>query len=211
MLPINFARMESRRATIEDLPQLTVLWELERLPSDDLERRFTEFQVVLDEGGEVVGAVGLQIVRNHGLLHGESIGRPEIGDEVRELLWRRIQMVARNHSLDRIWTKLNAPFWRKTGFKKANEDELEVIPEEFGEPSDFNLLPLREGGASAEAIEKQFAMLRALHDEESQQLQRRVSTVKRLALVLTVVVAFLVIAFAVVALKYGPKFLQRAP
>lgn len=208
-MPMNLASMHARRATIEDLPQLTPLWELEQLPTDDLERRFTEFQVVVDGDSKVLGTVGIQMVANHGLLHGEAIARPEIGDEVREMLWARIQMVARNHSLDRIWTRLNAPFWRKTGFRAANEDELEAMPEAFGGETTTYLLSLRQGDASAEAIEKQFAMLRALHDEESQQLQHRVSAVKKLALVLTVVVALLVIAFAVVALKYGPKFMQR--
>jgi N-acetylglutamate synthase-like GNAT family acetyltransferase len=201
--------MHARRATIEDLPQLTPLWVLERLPVDDLERRFTEFQVVVDGDSQVLGTVGLQISANHGLLHGEAIAKPELADQVRELLWNRIQMVARNHSLDRIWSHMNTPFWRKTGFRAATEDELEAMPESLGEKRNMFLLPLREGEGSAEAIEKQFAMLRALHEEESQQLQRRVSAVKKLALVLTVVVAFLVIAFAVVALKYGPKFLQR--
>jgi hypothetical protein len=138
------------------------------------------------------------------------MARPELADEARDLLWKRIQMMARNHSLDRIWTRLNAPFWRNLGFRLATADEAEAIPEAFGEPAGIHLLPLRQGDASADAIEKQFAMLRALNERESEQLQRRVGVIKKLAIALTIMVSLLVVAFAVVALKYGPKFLQRS-
>src|SRR3954469_24572577 len=74
----------TRRATVEDLPQLLALWRLERLPADALEKRFTEFQVVSDNSGEVLGAVGIQIAGSHGLLHGESMARPEHADEFRQ-------------------------------------------------------------------------------------------------------------------------------
>ena len=49
-----------RRATLDDLPTLLGLWEVNRLPALELERRLTEFQVVSRPDGVVVGAIGLR-------------------------------------------------------------------------------------------------------------------------------------------------------
>ena len=49
-----------RRATVDDLAQLRVLWHAMGYPLAELERQLTEFQVALDTEGRVVGAVGLQ-------------------------------------------------------------------------------------------------------------------------------------------------------
>src|SRR3569832_397997 len=135
--------MKARRATVDDLPQLSALWQLERLPVDELEKTFTEFQVVADDAGQVLGTIGIRISGNHGLLHSEAIGRAELGDAIRELLWNRIQVVSRNHSLDRMWTRLNAPYWSSAGFRPATAEEMEVVPDSFGEKAGWNLLPLR--------------------------------------------------------------------
>jgi N-acetylglutamate synthase-like GNAT family acetyltransferase len=200
--------MQARRATVDDLPQLTTVWQLEHLDVTDLEKRFTEFQVVV-EGTEVLGAIGLRLIGTQGWLHSEAIARPEIGDAVRDLLWQRLQMIARNHSLDRVWTLLNAPFWKGLGFRAATADELAAAPEAIQSRNGWQLLVLRAPEAGAEAVEKQFAMLRALHANEAEKLQRRVSRMKKVAMVLTVLVALLVIAFAVVAFIYGPRLMRR--
>lgn len=200
-----------RRAIVDDLPQLVALWELEQLPTENLEKRFTEFQVVTDGSSRVLAAVGLQVQGSHGVLHSEALAQAELGDELRELLWTRIQMVARNHNLDRIWTQLNYPFWRSLGFRPATAEELESLPESLvaGAEGAWNLLFLRDPSASSDVIEKQFAMLRTVNAQETEKLQRRVATIKKLALALTVVVTLLVLAWVVVLLRYGPQFLRR--
>lgn len=199
-----------RRAIVDDLPQLVMLWELEQLPTESLEKRFTEFQVVTDGSGRVLAAVGLQVHGSHGVLHSEALAQAELGDELRELLWTRIQMVARNHNLDRIWSRLNYPFWRSLGFRPATPEELESLPEPLAEAEGaWNLLFLRDPSASADVIEKQFAMLRTVNAQETEKLQRRVAAIKKLALALTVVVTLLVLAWVFVLLRYGPQFLRR--
>jgi N-acetylglutamate synthase-like GNAT family acetyltransferase len=201
--------MQARRATVEDLPQLLALWQLERLDVADLEKHFTEFQVVV-EGDEVLGTVGLRLLGTEALLYGESVARPEIGDAVRDLLWQRLKTIARNHSVDRIWTMLNPPFWKSLGFRPAANEEFASAPEFIVERGRaWQILVLRSPEAGADFIEKQFAMLRALHAGEAEKLQRKVSTVKKLAIVLTVIVSLLVIAFAVVVFVYGPRFMKR--
>ena len=125
----------ARRATVEDLPQLLALWELERLPATALEKRFTEFQVVSDDAGVVLAAVGLQIIGAHGLLHGEAIARPELSDMLRGLLWKRLQVIIQNHALERLWTQLPAHAWRDQGFERATEEQLKLRPAEY--PSQY--------------------------------------------------------------------------
>ena len=69
-------RLVTRRATVEDLPQLIDLWRLEQLPAASLEKRFTEFQIVCDDIGRVLAAVGIQISGAQAWLHSESIAQP---------------------------------------------------------------------------------------------------------------------------------------
>ncbi len=200
--------MKARRATFEDLPQLIALWTLEHLDATVLEKRFTEFQVI-DEGVEIIGAVGLQISSHHGLLHSESIGRADIGDDIRQMLWERVKIVALNHSLDRIWTDFRAPQWRKLGFVAATEEQIAKLPANFGRNVAWQILLLRGQEGSADAIQKQFAMLQALQMQEREQLQSRIALMKKLAISVTAIVAVLVIAWAVVVFRYGPRFFNR--
>jgi hypothetical protein len=204
------ASLHARRAIVDDLPQLVALWKLENLPSGELERRFTEFQVVADKTGQVLAAVGLEVLGSHGVMHGEAMARPEIADELREMLWGRVQIVARNHNIDRIWTRVSYSFWRSIGFRVATPEELEMLPEPLPDRQrGWNILFLRDSSASSEAIEKQFAMLRALNAGDAQKLQNRVATFKKVAIGMTVVVTLLVLAWALVIFKYGPKLMQR--
>src|SRR5687767_6620537 len=69
--PMSTPQLQVRRATIDDLPKLAPLWREENLDVNDLEKRFKEFQVVEGPGGEIIGALGLQIAGQEGRLHSE--------------------------------------------------------------------------------------------------------------------------------------------
>src|SRR5688572_8151548 len=94
-------QLQVRRATIDDLPKLAALWRDENLDVADLEKRFKEFQVVEGPGGEILGALGLQISGQEGRLHSEVFSLPEQADIVREKLWERAQILVNNHGLVR--------------------------------------------------------------------------------------------------------------
>jgi len=199
------AQYVTRRATVEDLPQLVALWRLEQLPAEALEKRFTEFQVVTDEAGQVLAATGMQIAGTQGLLHGESIAQAELGDTLRELLWNRLQIIIQNHALERLWTQMNAPFWRDKGFEGASAEQMAVVPASFhNEGGQWYVKTLRAANANA-ALEREFAQLKILQQEESERMRQRVQWAKRLALGITVVVFILVVIWAVTMLKFGPK------
>lgn len=198
----------TRRATVEDLPQLVALWRLEQLPAELLEKRFTEFQVVSDEAGQVLAAIGLQIAGVQGWLHSEAIATPELGDGLRELLWNRFQVIIQNHALERLWTQISVPFWREKGFERASAEQIASRPDQFpANDREWFVKTLRAANASA-AVERELAQLKAMQQEESVRMQQRVQWAKRFALGITVVVFLLVIAWAITMLKFGPQMFR---
>jgi N-acetylglutamate synthase-like GNAT family acetyltransferase len=176
-------RFQVRRATVEDLPQLRTLWQMENLPSDSLEKRFTEFQVAQNDQGEIVAAIGLQMSEGQGRLHSEAIGWADLAEDLRAQLWPRLEAVARNQGLGRLWTALDAPFWKGIGFKKVQAEMLELLPAAFAEEgASWLALPLRAAGASPEDLEKQFAVLKAMSAAENEQLMERARLLKWIAM-----------------------------
>jgi N-acetylglutamate synthase-like GNAT family acetyltransferase len=123
-------QLHIRRATVDDLPALKSLWLAAQLPADELESRLTEFQVV-EADGVFAGALGLQILRQHVRLHSEDYADFSIADAAREMFWERIQNLAANHGVFRIWTQETSPFWTRWGFQPANVEILERLPDEW--------------------------------------------------------------------------------
>ena len=102
-----------------------------RLSPDDLEKRLTEFQVVENSDGEVVGAIGFQIIRSAALLHSEGYSDFSVADAARNLFWERIQTLASNHGIFRLWTQERSPFWKSFGFQPPNAEVLARLPDEW--------------------------------------------------------------------------------
>ena len=202
-------RYAARRATVEDLPQLLALWRLEQLPAEVLEKRFTEFQVVCDAAGQVLAAVGLQLAGAQGCLHSEAIAQPELSGTFRELLWNRLQVIIQNHALERLWTQLTAAFWREHGFARASAELLPQRPAVFpSHEHEWLAVTLRAANATA-ALEREFAELKALQAQEKDRTQERLRWMKRVALGITIFVFALIVVWAVVMLKFGPRLFQR--
>lgn len=202
-------RFVTRRATVDDLPQLISLWHLEQLPAEALEKRFTEFQIVSDDAGQVMAAIGFQIAGTQALLHSESMARPELSDTMRDLLWKRLHVIIQNHALERLWTQMDSVYWRDRGFTNASDEQRKGLPVAYlpGEHP-WLVMTLRAADANA-AVEKELAQFKTLQQEETARMRQRVQTMKRLALGITVIVFLLVVAWAVVLLRYGPKMFGR--
>src|SRR6266516_389477 len=126
------SNLQVRRATVEDLPKLVALWQQEDLPWQELEKQFKQFQVVEARGGELLAALGLETAGTEGRLHGEVFAHAEQSDALRDLFWERIQVLAKNHGLVRLWTQFSSPFWNQTGFQYAAADLLSKLPAAFG-------------------------------------------------------------------------------
>ncbi len=188
---------QARRATIDDVAQLAPLWQQEHLPAAALERRFKEF-VILEENGQIVAAIGFQVEGQEGLLHSEALSRFDQADAWRGLLWERVQTIARNYGLVRIWTQLTMPFWRSNGFQPASSEVLGRKPASFqGDERPWMALQLRDEALTAVSLDKEFAMFREAEKERTERLFRQARVLKFLALVIAVAVLALVILWAV--------------
>jgi N-acetylglutamate synthase-like GNAT family acetyltransferase len=196
------ANLQVRRATVDDLPRLIALWQMENLPWQDLEKRFREFQIVLAADGELLGALGIQTSGTDGHLHTEVFAHPEQSDALREMLWQRVQTVASNHALLRLWTQIEAPFWHGIGFQLGTAEQLARIPSGFGNAvHPWRFLQFKEETATPLSIEKEFAMFREAEQERTQRLMQRARVLKILATFIGIALFILVMVWAVMFFK----------
>ncbi|MGH7981324.1 MAG: hypothetical protein ACREE6_18250, partial [Limisphaerales bacterium] len=120
-----------RRATTDDMANLRSLWSSMHLAPDALEKRVTEFQVVVDADGTFLGAIGFQVLRECGLLHSEGFVDFSVADAARDLFWQRIHVLSSNHTVFRLWTRERSPFWKTFGFRPPDAQTLARLPAEW--------------------------------------------------------------------------------
>ena len=209
MPPMTTPHMQVRRATVEDLPHIVPLWQQENLPWQDLEKRFKEFQVV-EQAGELLGAVGLQIGGSEGRLHSEVYLHPEQADALRDKLWERIQIIATNFGLVRLWTQFATPFWNRSGFQYASAEALAKLPASFGtDGHPWKFVQLRAESAAPLSIDKEFALFKEAEKERTEQMFRQARVLKAIAVVVALTVFVLVAIWAFVFFKMQSRTLGR--
>jgi N-acetylglutamate synthase-like GNAT family acetyltransferase len=197
-----------RRATVEDLDTLRPLWTSMRLSAAELEPRLTEFQVVEDSPGHVVGGIGFQIGERHGLLHSEGFTDFAIADRARELLWNRLQTLATNHGIFRLWSHECTPFWVQTGFKPANADDLKKLPAKWNaESSPWFTLQLKDEEAIA-SFEKELTMYMAAEKQQSARMLQKGRSLKTLLTLLALILAFIALGALAYLLVTRPDVLH---
>ena len=158
---------------------------MEKLPVEVLQERFTEFQVVADPEGRIVGALGLQMVEKQGRLHSELFPRYDLADTLRPLLWERHKKVAQNHGIVRVWSQLGAPYWQVGDFHDASGEELALLPANFaGQPGGWMTATLREQVAAIDTIEKELAMFREIEKAKTQKIFKQAKALKAAAMVI---------------------------
>jgi len=185
---------KARRATTDDIDALKALWESAGFTAADLEKQFTDFQVVENTEGRIVGAIALQIEGAHGKIHSEAFIDFGLTDTLRPLLWERLEKMAQSHGLFQLWTLETAPFWKKAaGFISATAQP----PEVFG-PANAPWLSLRlkDEGADPNLLEMQFNLFREAEKAKREQLLQRASALKMVG----TGIAVLFFIFAVVVL-----------
>jgi N-acetylglutamate synthase-like GNAT family acetyltransferase len=197
-----------RRATVEDLDKLRPLWTSMHLPVAELEPRLTEFQVVEDVEGKVVGAIGFQIGTNHGRLHSEGYSDCGVADSARALLWARIQTLATNHGILRLWTREKTQFWDQLGFKIADEQQLKKLPVNWqAEGAPWLTLQLKDEVA-INAAEQEMLMFMGAQKERTDRMMQQVRTLKTLATVIAVILAMCAFGALLYLFLKRPEFLH---
>jgi N-acetylglutamate synthase-like GNAT family acetyltransferase len=199
-----------RRATLDDIGQLMTLWQSMHLPADDLARRITEFQLAESADQKVLGAVGLQIADRQGRVHSEGFIDFALADELRPALWERLQSVATNHGLVRLWTAEQAPFWSRCGLSKADGESLEKLPTAWRQvKGQWLTLKLKEDIEEVISADKEFAMFMEAERQRTQRAFQQARVLKFIATLVALAVLFLVMAGAFYVLRRNPQLLHR--
>ena len=199
-----------RRATLDDIRQLTALWQTMQFPAEDLAKRVTEFQVALGADGNVLGAIGLQIAERQGLVHSEAFYDFALAEHLRPLLWDRLHAVATNHGLLRVWNREQAPFWNHCGLVKADAETLHKLPALWrGAPSPWLTLKLRDDVETVMSLDKEFALFM---QSEKQRTERVFQHARMIKTVATLIAFALLIAVGIWAVRMfirNPQLLHR--
>ena len=185
---------------------LIELWRSMRLPAEELEKRLTEFQVVVDGNGTVLGAVGIQFARQHALLHSEGYSDFSVADQARQLFWDRIQTLSSNHGVFRIWTQENSPFWLRWGFQPAGADALVRLPEQWRHEGDWFSFQLKNEDAINAALEKEFSQFADSEREQIARIARRAKSIRTFFTVICFAIFGLCIAVVIWLIKNRNPF-----
>ena len=199
-----------RRATLEDIGALTDLWKSMRFPAEDLSRRVTEFQVAESADGKLLGALGMQMAEKQGRIHSEGFTDFSLAEQLRPLLWERIQSLATNHGLLRLWTKEDAPFWNRCGLVKADEEALAKLPAIWrNEPPNWLTVKLRDDIEAVVSLDKEFAMFMESEKARTNRAFQQAKILKMVATLIAIALLGLVCVGAFLVLKRNPNLLHR--
>lgn len=193
-----------RRATVDDLPALQALWTTAQLPADELENRLTEFQVV-ESDGAFAGAIGVQITRQHMRFYAEDFTDFSVADAARELLWERIQKLAANHGVFRVWTQETSPFWTRWGFQPASAEALARLPEEWKTlEGKWLTLELKNEDAIKSALGNQFAGFMDSEKKQTAEVAAKARTIRTFFTVIFFAIGIICFALAAYLLFRHP-------
>jgi N-acetylglutamate synthase-like GNAT family acetyltransferase len=173
----------ARRANLDDLTVLRGLWQSDRLPAYELERRLTEFHVAVRPDGVVIGALGIQVAGGHALLHSPAFPSQAQAAEGLPVLWEHVLALAHTQGVARLWLRGTlASHWEEAGFRSATPAHLKQLPAALGSPRGvWASLALRDEGVMAAALEKEFAALHDAQQEQTERLRRQATFWKVLA------------------------------
>ncbi|HZR19287.1 MAG TPA: hypothetical protein VFE51_18510 [Verrucomicrobiae bacterium] len=204
------ANYRVRRATLDDIAQLTSLWQTMHFPIDELAKRITDFQVAENAEGRILGAVGLQLLERQGRLHSEGFTDFALADALRPQLWERLRSVATNNGLVRLWTQEQAPFWSHCGLAKADPESLEKIPVAWHPlKGQWLTLKLKEDIEEVLSADKEFALFMQSERERTERAFQQARILKLIATLLALAVLCLVMAGAFLLIRHNPGLLHR--
>jgi len=186
-----------RRATMDDLPGLRLLWESMRLPADELEKRLTEFQLVESADGEVLGGIGVQVMGPNALMHSEGYTDFSVADAARQLFWERVQTIASNYGVFRLWTQEDSPFWVRWGFQPPGEELLARLPDAWKTSEGKWLTIQLKDEAAMTVLEKELAAFRDAEKEHAAQVLDQARMLRTLITVIGFAIGILSIGVAI--------------
>ena len=176
------------------------------LPADELEKRLTEFQVAETADGKLIGTIGIQIVGRHARLHSESYVDFAQADAARECFWERLQTLASNHGVFRLWTQESSPFWSRLGFRSVIGKKLSDLPSEWQQGrGEWFTLQLKDEEKITNALDKDFAAFMSMERQNTERAFQQAKTLRTIITVIGFVIGIL--CFVIV----GYLLIHRSP
>src|SRR5205814_8131963 len=121
-----------------------------------------------------------------------------LADTLRPLLWERLQSVAMNHGLLRLWTQEHAPFWKHCSLTKADDEALQKLPAAWkAHGTSWLTLKLREDVDTIVSADREFAVFMEAERQRSQRTMQHAKILKFIAAL---------VAFGVIAIALGGAF-----
>lgn len=195
-----------RRATLDDLETLRGLWREHRLPEFELDKRFTEFQLAVDDHNWILAALAVRFAPHHGEVHSLAVRRADQEAELRHALWERVLNLAHQQGAVRLWTRLTGNFWADQGFSPANPSTLKELPPALGTPGDaWRTLKLREDPLKVLAAEDQLEAFLELERAKTDRMIARGKFMKLLATGLILAVFISALATLLYVLRQRPR------
>lgn len=204
---MNLPVLRVRRATTDDRESLKALWQSMLLPAEELEKRLTEFQVLVAADDSVLGAMGIQIVRQHAWLHSEGYLDFAHADQARQLFWERVQTLASNHGVFQLWTQESSPFWSQLGFRPVSAGKLSEPPPEW-QPArgDWFVLQLKDEAAIKQALDKDFATFMSAEKRNTERTHEQARTLRNIITIIGFGIGILCFGFAAYLLIHRNTF-----
>jgi len=168
-----------------------------RLAIPEREARLAEFQVVEDAQGQIVGAIGFEIHQRDARIHSEAFRDFSQADAARAKLWTRLNALAINHGLVRLWTQESAPFWSHNGLQPASEEFARKLPEpwkQFG--GNWSVLKLKDEEVLA-SLDKEFAMFMEAERARTSQTMEKARRLKTIITAVALLAGVVLIGLAV--------------
>jgi N-acetylglutamate synthase-like GNAT family acetyltransferase len=207
---VNPSNYRVRRATLDDIGQLTALWKSMNFPAEDMAKRVTEFQVAESADGRLLGGAGLQIAERQGLIHSEAFTDFALAEQLRPLLWDRLHAVATNHGLLRVWTREAAPFWHHCGLQPPDPVAMEKLPAVWrGSTTGWLSLKLREDVEAVMTLDKEFAMFMQSEKQRTDRAFQQARILKQVATLIALLLLILVLGGAFWLIMKNPQMLRR--
>ncbi len=179
-------------------------------PVTDFSKRITEFQVIDSQEGKIIGVIGLQVADRQAKIHSEVYADFAQADQLRPLVWERIQTVARNHGLLRLWTREKARFWNQCSFSQADPEVMKKLPGLWrGDGTDWLTLKLREDVDTLLSLDKEFALFMESEKQSTNRAFQQARMLKVAATIIAMLVFFLVLAAALILARKNPNLLHR--
>jgi N-acetylglutamate synthase-like GNAT family acetyltransferase len=187
-----------RRATVDDLKELTVLWETMHFETSGLEQRLTDFQLVESSDGRILGGIALEVIGRDGRLHSEGFVDFSVADACRERLWERMRIVAANLGAARLWTCETAPFWSRCGLRLPDAAAAKKLPAQWSQLSaNWLMIQFWDEEAVEKSLGKEFARMEAAGKAEAEEIIRRANTIKNIFTAVAIVLALVVLVISV--------------